>query len=29
MLLVVEPRHGTGSAARIAEAADLAWSKLG
>ena len=29
MLLVVEPRHGTGSAARVAEAADLAWSKLG
>ncbi len=29
MLLVVEPRRGFGSASRIADAADLAWSKLG
>jgi hypothetical protein len=29
MLLVVEPRRGTGSASRVADAADLAWSKLG
>jgi hypothetical protein len=29
MLLVVEPRRGFGSASRVADAADLAWSKLG
>jgi hypothetical protein len=29
MLLVVEPRRGVGSASRVADAADLAWSKLG
>ena len=29
MLLVVEPRRSTGSASRVADAADLAWSKLG
>ncbi len=29
MLLMVEPPRGNGSASRIADAADLAWSKLG
>lgn len=29
LLLVVEPRRGFGSASRVADAADLAWSKLG
>jgi hypothetical protein len=29
LLLVVEPRRGTGSGSRIADAADLAWAKLG
>jgi hypothetical protein len=28
LLLVVEPRRGFGSASRIADAADLAWSKI-